>query len=163
MSLQSAQKIFPCLWYSKEAEEAARFYASIFPDSRVDQVVSMPVETPSGPPDSVKVVDFTLFGQRYQAMTAGPQDPFNHAISLVVLCQTQEELDRYWTGLLQGGTEEQCGWLRDRYGVAWQLVPAPLDRMMADTDRQRLGRVLKAMLKMVKLDFAQLQAAYDGR
>jgi predicted 3-demethylubiquinone-9 3-methyltransferase (glyoxalase superfamily) len=112
----------------------------------------------------VKVVDFTLLGQRFQAISAGPLDPFNHAISMVVLCEDQTELDRYWTGLLQGGGhEEQCGWLRDRYGVAWQIVPRVMDEMMGDTDVERVKRVSNAMLKMVKLDIGKLKAAYDGR
>ncbi len=124
MGLNRNAKIFPHLWYAKEAEEAAHFYASIFPDSRVDRVTPLPTDTPSGPAGSVKVVDFTLFGQRFQAITAGPLDPFNHAISLVVMCDDQAELDRYWNALLEGGTAEACGWLRDKYGVSWQIVPA---------------------------------------
>lgn len=159
----AAQKIFPHLWYTKEAEEAARFYASIFPDSKVERVTPLPADTPSGPAGSVKVVDFTLFGQRFQAISAGPLDPFNHAISLVVSCDDQAELDRYWNALLQGGKEEMCGWLRDKYGVAWQIVPAILDELMADKNLERAKRVSEAMLKMVKLDFAKLQAAYDGK
>jgi predicted 3-demethylubiquinone-9 3-methyltransferase (glyoxalase superfamily) len=122
------------------------------------------VDTPSGPAGSVKVVDFTLFGQRLQAFSAGPLDPFNHAISMVVLCEDQAELDRYWNGLLQGGgKEEQCGWLRDRYGLAWQIVPRVMDEMMADKDVSRAKRVATAMLQMVKLDIAKLTAAYEGR
>lgn len=162
MAIEHANKIFPHLWYTKEAEEAARFYASIFPGSRVDHVTTLPTETPSGPAGSVKVVDFTLLGQRFQAISAGPLDPFNHAISLVVLCDDQAELDRYWDALLAGGGEpEQCGWLRDRYGVCWQIVPRAMDEMMRDTDVARMKRVTEAMLKMVKLDIAALQAAYD--
>ena len=163
MGIQRASRIFPHLWFTKEAEEAARFYASIFPDSRVEAVTPLPTDTPSGPAGSVKVVDFTLFGQRLQALSAGPLDPFNHAISLVVLCQDQAELDRYWSALLEGGTAEACGWLRDRYGVCWQIVPAAMDEMMRDRDTARVKRVCDAMLKMVKLDLARLQAAYDGR
>jgi predicted 3-demethylubiquinone-9 3-methyltransferase (glyoxalase superfamily) len=163
MGVKPGAKIFPHLWYTKEAEEAARFYASIFPDSRVDRVTPLLSESPSGPPGSVKVVDFTLCGQRFQAISAGPLDPFNHAISMVVACEDQAELDRYWNALLQGGTAEACGWLRDRYGVCWQIVPAALDTMMADQDPQRAKRVTDAMLKMVKLDLATLQAAYEGR
>jgi predicted 3-demethylubiquinone-9 3-methyltransferase (glyoxalase superfamily) len=163
MASQRSSKIFPFLWYAKEAEQAARFYASIFPDSRVDRVTTLQSETPSGPPGSVKVVDFTLFGQRFQAMTAGPLDPFNHAISLVVLCEDQTELDRYWNALLEGGSPEACGWLRDKYGVSWQIVPAVLDEMIADKDVARSRRVSDAMLKMVKLDIAALKAAYDGK
>jgi predicted 3-demethylubiquinone-9 3-methyltransferase (glyoxalase superfamily) len=156
------QKIVPFLWYAKEAEEAARFYASIFPDSRVTRVTTMPSESPSGPPGSVKVVDFLLFGQRFTAMSAGPLDPFNHAISFSVSCDTQAELDRYWNALLDGGSTEQCGWLKDRYGVSWQIVPTVLDEMMASTDRVKAKRACDAMLTMVKLDIAALKAAYDG-
>jgi predicted 3-demethylubiquinone-9 3-methyltransferase (glyoxalase superfamily) len=163
MASKRADKIFPHFWYVSEAEEAARFYCSIFPDSRVERVVPIPVDTPSGPAGSVKVVDFTLLGQRFQAISAGPLDPFNHAISMVVLCEDQAEIDRYWSGLLQGGREEQCGWLRDRYGVCWQIVPRSMDEMMADEDLTRARRVANAMLKMVKLDIAKLQAAYEGR
>ena len=122
---KATTKIFPFLWYAKEAEAAAKFYASIFPDSRVDRVTVMQSESPSGPPGSVKVVDFTLFGQPFQAMTAGPHHEFNDAISMVVLCDDQAELDRYWTALLEGGGKEQaCGWLNDKYGLRWQIVPA---------------------------------------
>jgi len=164
MAIRRGDKIFPSFWYVKEAEDAARFYASIFPDSKVERVVPLPVDTPSGPAGSVKVVDFTLFGQRLQAFSAGPLDPFNHAISMVVLCEDQAELDRYWKGLLQGGgKEEQCGWLRDRYGLAWQIVPRVMDEMMADKDVSRAKRVATAMLQMVKLDIAKLKAAYEGR
>lgn len=163
MALKRTSKIFPFLWYSKEAEEAARFYASVFPDSRVDRVTAMQSESPSGPPGSVKVVDFTLFGQRFQAMSAGPLDKFNHAISLVVTCEDQAELDRYWNALLEGGQAEACGWLRDKYGVSWQIVPAIMDEMMADKDLARSKRATDAMLKMIKLDIAKLQAAYEGR
>ena len=145
---QARRQIFPHFWYVTEAEEATRFYASIFPDSRVERVVPLPVDTPSGPAGSVKIVDFTLFGQRFQAMSAGPLDPFNHAISMVVLCDDQAELDRYWTGLLEGGgKEEQCGWLRDRYGLAWQIVPRVMDEMMADKDVSRVKRVANAMCR----------------
>jgi predicted 3-demethylubiquinone-9 3-methyltransferase (glyoxalase superfamily) len=156
-------KIFPFLWYAKEAEEAAKFYASIFPDSRVDRVVAMMSESPSGPPGSVKVVDFTLFGQRFQAMTAGPHHDFNDAISMVVLCDDQAEIDRYWSALLEGGGKEQaCGWLMDRYGLRWQITPARMVEMMADKDPARSKRVTDAMLQMIKLDIAALEEAYRG-
>jgi predicted 3-demethylubiquinone-9 3-methyltransferase (glyoxalase superfamily) len=112
----------------------------------------MQSESPSGPPGSVKVVEFVLFGQRFTAMSAGPLDPFNHAISFVVNCEYQAEVDRYWNALLEGGSAEQCGWLRDRYGVAWQIVPTALAKLMADPDPVRAKRVSDAMLKMVKID-----------
>jgi predicted 3-demethylubiquinone-9 3-methyltransferase (glyoxalase superfamily) len=163
MGLNRSNKIYPFFWYTKEAEEAAKFYASIFPNSRVDRVSTLQSESPSGPPGSVKVVDFTLFGQPFQAMSAGPLDPFNHAISMVVSCDDQAELDRYWDALLQGGTPEECGWLRDRFGVAWQIVPKILDEYMDDSDPVRSKRVSDAMLKMRKLDVATLQKAYDGK
>lgn len=157
------QKITPFLWYAKEAEEAARFYTAIFPDSRITRVTALPSESPSGPPGSVKVVEFELFGQPFMAMSAGPLDPFNHAISLLVTCEDQAEIDRYWDGLLAGGGKpEECGWLRDRYGLAWQIVPAGFGEMMADPDRARAKRVTDAMLKMVKFDIAALEAAYTG-
>lgn len=158
---KSGAKIFPFLWYAKEAEQAAKFYASIFPDSRVDRVTAMQSESPSGPPGSVKVVDFTLFGQRFQAMTAGAHHEFNDAVSMVVLCEDQAELDRYWNALLEGGGKPQaCGWLIDRFGLRWQIVPAVLEKMMQDKDPARSKRATDAMLQMVKLDIATLEKAY---
>jgi predicted 3-demethylubiquinone-9 3-methyltransferase (glyoxalase superfamily) len=156
------QKIMPFLWYSREAEEAARFYTSIFPDSKIDRITTMPTESPAGPPGSVKVVEFTLCGQAFQAMSAGPLDPFNHAISLFVSCDDQSEVDRYWEALLRGGKAEECGWLEDRFGVKWQIVPTMLGEWMADKDQARAKRVADAMLTMVKLDVAALKKAYDG-
>ena len=156
-------KIFPHLWYAKDADEAARFYASIFPDSRVDSVTSLQTESPSGPPGSVKVVNFTLFGQRFQAMSAGPHHDFNDAVSFVVMCDDQAELDRYWNALLEGGGKPQaCGWLIDRFGVRWQIVPAILEEIMGGKDAARSKRVTDALLKMVKLDIATLQKAYQS-
>jgi len=163
MAVKQSSKILPFFWFAKKAEEAAAFYASIFPNSRVDRVTALHSDSPSGPAGSVKVVDFTLFGQRFQAMSAGPLDPFNHAISMVVLCDDQAELDRYWNALLKGGKAEACGWLQDKYGVSWQIVPAVMDELMGDQDPVRSKRVTDAMLKMVKLDIAKLQAAYGGK
>lgn len=163
MAIRTGVKLFPFLWYAKEAHEAAKFYAAIFPDSSVDRVTTMHSDSPSGPAGSVEVVDFTLRGQRLQAMSAGPHHEFNDAISMVVLCDDQAELDRYWNALLQGGGREQaCGWLIDRFGVRWQVVPAMLDEMMADKDKARSRRVTDAMLRMIKLDIAALQKAYDS-
>jgi predicted 3-demethylubiquinone-9 3-methyltransferase (glyoxalase superfamily) len=110
----------------------------------------------------VKIVDFVLFGQPFVAMTAGPLDPFNHAVSFVVNCENQAEIDRYWKALLDGGSAEQCGWLKDRFGLSWQIVPTVLSKMMADTDRVKAKRAADAMLKMVKIDIAALEAAYAG-
>jgi predicted 3-demethylubiquinone-9 3-methyltransferase (glyoxalase superfamily) len=160
----TTQKITPFLWYAREAEEAAAFYAATFPDSRVTRVTALPTESPSGPAGSVKVVEFELFGQAFVAMSAGPLDPFNHAVSFVVNCDDQAEVDRYWNALLaNGGTAEQCGWLRDRYGLAWQIVPKVMGEMMADPDRAKAKRAADAMMKMVKFDIAALEAAYSGQ
>ena len=156
------QKITPFLWYAKEAEEAAAFYASVFPESRVNRVTALPSESPSGPPGSVKVVEFVLFGQTFIAMSAGPLDPFNHAVSFVVNCDNQAELDRYWNALLEGGSAEQCGWLKDRFGLSWQIVPTVLGKMMAAPDRARAKRASDAMMTMVKIDTAALQAAFSA-
>ena len=156
------QKITPFLWYSTQAEEASAFYASIFPNSRITRIATMPSESPAGPPGSVKIVEFELCGQPFVAMSAGPLDPFNHAISFVVNCADQAEVDRYWNALLDGGTAEQCGWLKDRFGVCWQIVPTVLSQMMADPDRARAKRAADAMMTMVKLDVARLQAAFAG-
>ena len=160
--MATIQKIIPFLWYAQEAEEAAKFYASIFPDSRIERIYTLPVESPSGPPGSVKVVEFLLFGQKLIAMSAGPLDPFNHAVSFVVNCDTQQELDRYWNALLDGGSAEACGWLKDRYGLCWQIVPTDLDDLMADPDPAKAKRTAEAMMKMVKFDIAALKAAHDG-
>jgi predicted 3-demethylubiquinone-9 3-methyltransferase (glyoxalase superfamily) len=161
MASRSKTKIYTHLWYAREAEEAAKLYASIFPDSRVDRVIPIQADTPSGPAGSVKIVDFTLLGQRFQAITAGPHHEFNDAISLVVLCDDQAELDRYWNALIEtGGKPQACGWLIDRYGLRWQIVPAMLDDLMADDDPARAKRVAEAMLQMVKLDIAALEKAH---
>jgi predicted 3-demethylubiquinone-9 3-methyltransferase (glyoxalase superfamily) len=156
-------KIVPCLWYTDKAEEAAAFYASVLPNSKVDSVTALPADSPSGPAGSVKVVEFTLMGQPFMAMSAGPLDPFNHAVSFMVEGEDQREVDRLWDALGAGGTPEACGWLRDRYGLSWQIVPKALGEMMKDPDRMRAKRVAEAMLGMVKLDVAALQKAYDGR
>ena len=156
------QKITPFLWYSNEAEEAAQFYASIFPESRVNRVTALPSESPSGPAGSVKVVEFVLCGQPFIAMSAGPLDAFNHAVSFVVNCDDQAELDRYWNALLEGGSAEQCGWLKDRFGLSWQIVPTVLGKLMAEPDRAKAKRVSDALMKMVKIDIAALQAALAG-
>ena len=161
MASKGRAKIFSHLWYAKEAEEAARFYASIFPDSRVDRVTPLLSDSPSGPGGSVKIVDFTLLGQRFQAMSAGPHHEFNDAISMMVRCDNQAELDRYWDALIAGGGKAQaCGWLIDRFGLRWQIVPAILDELMRDKDPARSKRVTDALLRMVKLDIAALEKAY---
>src|SRR5262249_36361588 len=133
------------------------------PNSRVIRVTALPSESPSGPPGSVKVVEFELFGQPFMAMTAGQKEPFNHAISFMVTVDDQAELDRYWNALLAGGgSPEACGWLRDRYGVSWQIAPSMFQEMMGDPDRAKAKRFTDAMMNMVKLDIAKLKAAYAG-
>jgi predicted 3-demethylubiquinone-9 3-methyltransferase (glyoxalase superfamily) len=151
------QKITPFLWYSKEAEEAAAFYTNIFPDSRITRVWTVPSA------GDTKVVEFDLCGQPFFAMSSGQPDAFNQSISLMVDCADQAELDRYWNGLLEGGgSPVACGWLKDRFGISWQIVPDDLIRMMADPDPVKAGRVAAAMMSMVKFDAAALRAAYVG-
>ena len=164
MTKSGSATITPFFWYATEAEQAARFYASVFPNSRVDRVTAMQSESPSGPPGSVKIVDFTLLGRKFQAMTAGPHHEFNDAISLVVECVDQAELDRYWEALLAGGGQTQaCGWLMDKWGLRWQIVPASLGRMMREGTPAQSKRVTDAMMKMIKLDAAVLEKAFQGR
>ena len=156
-------KISPHLWYTDKADEAAAFYASIFPDSRVDVVTAVAADTPSGPAGSVKVVEFTLCGQSFLAIGAGPHDPFNDAISLHVSCEDQGEIDRYWNALLEGGGKAvACGWITDRYGVRWQISPRRLGELMKSKEPGVAKRVAAAMLKMVKFDIAELERAAKG-
>jgi predicted 3-demethylubiquinone-9 3-methyltransferase (glyoxalase superfamily) len=163
MSKPSIQKIVPHLWYAREAEEAARFYATIFPDSRVDRVTALPAESPSGPAGSVHVVEFTLFGQAFMAISAGPHDSFNDAVSFLVNCDSQAEIDRYWNAILEnGGKPQACGWIIDKYGLRWQISSTALGEMMTDPDRQKAGRVAEEMLRQVKIDISKLEAAYRG-
>jgi predicted 3-demethylubiquinone-9 3-methyltransferase (glyoxalase superfamily) len=155
-------KIVPHLWYSDKAEEAVKFYVSLLPNSRIDSVTPIATDTPSGPAGSVAVIEFTLAGQPFMAINAGPFDSFNHAISFLINCDDQAEIDRLWDALSEGGKTEQCGWLKDRYGVSWQIVPSQFGKMMKDKDRARAKRVADAMLKMVKFDIAALEKAYRG-
>src|SRR5262245_15567247 len=163
MSKTHTQKIVPNLWYVKEAEEAARFYATVFPDSRVDRVTSLPADSPSGPAGSVDIVEFTLCGQAFFAISAGPHHPFNDAVSFSVHCSSQSEIDRYWNALLEnGGKPQACGWIIDKYGLRWQIVPAALGEMMSDPDTAKVKRVTEEMLQQVKFDIAKLEAAARG-
>ena len=163
MTQAKLQKIVPHLWYSREAPEAARFYASIFPDSRVDRVTSLPADSPSGPAGSVELVEFTLFGQTFMAMSAGPHHDFNDAISFMVSCASQAELDKYWDAILQnGGKPQACGWIIDKYGVRWQITPTALIEMMTSPDKAKARRAAEEMMKQVKLDIARLEAAFNG-
>jgi predicted 3-demethylubiquinone-9 3-methyltransferase (glyoxalase superfamily) len=150
------QKIVPHLWYDKEAKEAAAFYVSVFPDSRITNIRTLR-DTPSGDTD---LVSFELFGQPFMAISAGPLFKFNESISLMVYCETQEEIDRYWEKLSADPESEQCGWLKDRYGLSWQVVPKRMDEMLGSGTEEQVARVTQAFLPMKKLDIAELERAY---
>lgn len=157
------QKITPCLWFETDALEAARFYVSIFPGASLDRVHHAGSDTPGPKQGQVLLVEFTLAGQRYQALNGGPHDKFNDAISLSVLCEDQAEVDRLWDGLTaNGGRPVQCGWLKDKYGLSWQIVPKRFVELMSDPDPAKAKRVTQAMLKMQKLDVAALEMAHAG-
>ena len=155
-------KISPCLWFDGEAEEAARFYVSLLPDSRIERVQKNVTDSPAGKAGSVLVVDFTLAGQRFMALNGGTRFEYTHAVSFHVDCADQAEVDRLWNALSNGGTEVQCGWLKDRYGVSWQIVPTVLPKMLGDPDQAKARRVMEAMMQMIKIDIAGLKRAYDG-
>jgi predicted 3-demethylubiquinone-9 3-methyltransferase (glyoxalase superfamily) len=160
--MTTKQTITPCLWFDGRAEEAAEFYVSVFSDSHIDGVIKSGIETPGAKAGSVILVEFTLAGAPYQALNGGPHDPFNDAISLSVTCKDQDEVDRLWDALTaNGGAPVQCGWLKDKFGVRWQIVPEALMEMMRDTDPARSKRVMQAMIQMVKLDIARLKQAYE--
>ena len=150
------------LWFEKDMEAAVHFYVSQIPGSAVHWVSAIPADTPSGPEGSVRIASFTLGDQRYMAIEAGPLDPFNHSFSVMVECDTQAEIDRLWEAFSKGGSIEQCGWLKDRWGLSWQIAPKGLDKMMNDPDRAKAKRVTEAMMKMVKFDIATLEAAAKG-
>lgn len=153
-------KITPCLWYDGAAEEAATFYTSLFPDSRVDRVTRAPSDNPSTPEGAVLMVEFSLAGQRYLAMNGGPQFPFTEAISLQVATDDQVETDRLWDALIaNGGAESACGWLKDRWGLSWQITPRRLMELVASPDRDVAGRVFRAMMTMRRIDIAALEEA----
>jgi predicted 3-demethylubiquinone-9 3-methyltransferase (glyoxalase superfamily) len=154
----SIQLITPFLWFDGRAEEAAAFYASIFPNSGVVKTVRCGKAGP-GPPGSVLTVEFRLDGQKFVALNGGPHYKFTEAISFVVNCQTQEEVDRYWEKLSAGGSEIQCGWLKDKFGLAWQIVPTVLPKLLGDPDPEKSSRVMKAMMTMKKLDIHALEQA----
>ena len=155
-------KVTQHLWFEKDMEAAIRFYTALIPGSAVEWISAIPADTPSGPAGSVKLAGFTLGDQRYMAIEAGPLDPFNHSFSIMVECETQGDLDRLWDALKEGGSVEQCGWLRDRWGLSWQIAPTRLGELMSDPDQEKVKRVTEAMLKMVKLDIAPLEAAAAG-
>jgi predicted 3-demethylubiquinone-9 3-methyltransferase (glyoxalase superfamily) len=154
------QKITPFLWFDTQAEEAAKFYTSIFPDSKIVTAARYGDAGP-GPKGSVMTVEFELAGQRIIALNGGPQFKFTEAISLSVDCKDQEEVDHYWNRLLQGGKESQCGWLKDKYGLSWQINPTVLGELLSDPDPKKAKRVMEAMLKMKKIDIAALKRAFQ--
>lgn len=156
-------KLFPCLWFNGNAEEAARFYVALLPHSSVDNVWRSPAETPSGPEGMVLTVDFTLAGGKFQGLNGGPNFHFNEAVSFVIDCDDQGEVDRLWEALsAEGGEPGPCGWLKDRFGLSWQIVPRRLDELLNDPDPERARRAMKAMLQMGKIEVAALERAADA-
>ena len=157
MSLQT-QKITPFLWFDSQAEEAAKFYTSIFKNSKIVSATRYGDAGP-GPKGSVQTIAFELEGQRFTALNGGPHFKFNEAVSFVVHCETQEEVDEFWKRLTDGGHEVQCGWLKDKYGLSWQIVPTALFKLLQDPDPAKTKRVMQAMFQMKKLDIAGLENA----
>jgi predicted 3-demethylubiquinone-9 3-methyltransferase (glyoxalase superfamily) len=156
-------KITPCLWFDGKAEEAAMFYTAHFPDSHVDKVLRAAAANPSTPAGAVLTVEFTLSGRRFLGLNGGPDFPFTEAVSFVIDCEDQAEVDRYWDALVQGGgAHSVCGWLKDRFGVSWQVVPKQLNEMLESSDRDAAARAMEAMLDMGKIDIEKLREAYEG-
>jgi predicted 3-demethylubiquinone-9 3-methyltransferase (glyoxalase superfamily) len=157
-------RISPCLWFDGEAEEAANFYVSLLPDSRIETVQKNTVDGPAGKAGSVLVVEFTLAGRRFMALNGGMRFEYTHAVSFKIDCADQAEVDRLWDALsANGGAVERCGWLKDRYGVSWQIVPTVLPKYLGGPDRAGAQRAMQAMLQMVKLDIEGLRRAYEGK
>lgn len=157
-------KVSPCLWFNGEAEEAANFYVSLLPNSRIEKVQKNPADGPAGKAGGVLVVDFTLAGQRFMALNGGMKVEYTHAVSFKIDCDDQAEVDRLWNALLSdGGQEERCGWIRDRFGVSWQIVPKALLTYLGGSDAAGAKRAMQAMLAMVKLDVEALRRAYEGQ
>ena len=155
-------KISPCLWFDGEAEEAAQFYVSLLPDSRIDKVQKNLIDNPSGKAGTVLVVQFTLAGQEYMAVNGGTRLEYTHAVSFKIDCADQAEVDHLWDALSEGGQTERCGWVRDRYGLYWQVVPSMLPQLLGGSDRAGAERAMQAMLGMSKLDIAALKKAYES-
>ena len=156
-------KIVPCLWFKGDAEEAANFYVSLLPNSRIETVQRSPIDTPSGAAGSVLVVEFTLAGQRFMGLNGGTKVEHTDAVSFKIGCEDQAEVDRLWDALCaNGGQPVQCGWLKDRWGMRWQIVPDAMMRYLASPDRAAANRAMAAMMKMVKLDLEGLRRAYEA-
>ena len=156
-----SRKITPNLWFDTEAEEAARFYVDVFPDGEIHSVSRYPEGAP-GPAGEVMTVEWEVMGMRFVGINGGPQLKFDEAVSFAISCRDQEEVDYYWERLTDGGVESRCGWLADRYGLSWQVVPEGMDEIFSDPDRSKAERAVQAMLKMRKLDVAALRAAAEG-
>ena len=162
-----SQPLIPCLWFDSQAEEAARFYTGIFKDAKIVAITRYPEagqEIHGQAPGTVMTVEFELNGQRFTALNGGPHFKFNEAVSFQVMCQTQEEVDHYWNRLGQGGDPkaQQCGWLKDRYGLSWQVVPTGMVEMLNSPDREKANRAMEAMMQMKKLDLSELKRAFEG-
>jgi predicted 3-demethylubiquinone-9 3-methyltransferase (glyoxalase superfamily) len=156
-------KIVPCLWFDGEAEEAAKFYVSLLPDSRIETVQRNAIDGPAGKAGTVLVAEFTLAGQRFMALNGGMRVEYTHAVSFKIDCADQAEVDRLWDALVSGGGQAvRCGWLKDRYGVSWQIVPTALPKYLGGSDREGAKRAMAAMMQMVKLDITSLKKAYEG-
>jgi predicted 3-demethylubiquinone-9 3-methyltransferase (glyoxalase superfamily) len=156
-------KIYPCLWFDGRAEEAANFYVTLLPDSRVEKVWRSPADTPSGPAGMVLTVDFTLGGQPFQGLNGGPDFSFNEAVSFVIECEDQAEVDRLWSVLTaDGGEPGPCGWMKDRFGMSWQITPKRLVEMLDDPDTDAARRAMEAMLQMGKIETPALERAFAG-
>ncbi len=157
------QKIVPCLWFDGDAEEAAQFYVSLLPDSRIDRVLKSPADTPSGPAGMVLTVEFTLAGTKYMGLNGGPQFPFTEAVSFQIYCENQSEVDRLWAAILaDGGSEVACGWIKDRWGLSWQIFPTRMIELLNDRDTERARRAQEAMMKMVKIEISEIEQAANG-
>lgn len=158
-------KIVPCLWFDSDGEEAARFYVSVFPDSRIGRIghyVEAGKDVHGKEPGSVVTVEFEIAGLKFLALNGGPHFKFDEAISFQIHCEDQEEVDYYWKTLTEGGSEGSCGWLKDRFGLSWQVVPTVLPEMLLDPDKTKVGRVFDAFMAMNKFDIAALERAYAG-
>ncbi|MDJ1467227.1 VOC family protein [Xanthocytophaga flava] len=160
--MTNTQKIVPFLWFNHEAEEAVNFYASLFKDSKIGTVVRYGEEG-AGAKGAVMTIEFQLNGQEFIALNGGPEFKFTEALSLFIKCETQEEVDHLWDKLSEGGEKSQCGWLKDKYGLSWQVVPTALLKMMRDKDPQRAKRVMEAMMKMSKIEVSVLEEAYNAQ
>ncbi len=163
MIQNTAHKITPFLWFDNNAEEAANFYTSIFQNSKILSVSRYGEGSPGGQPGTVMTISFILDGQPFTALNGGPHFKFTEAISFFVNCDTQEEVDKLWEKLTESGEESQCGWLKDKFGVSWQIVPTALGELLGDPDPEKSKRVMQAMLQMHKIEIAKLHQAYEGR